>query len=151
MEELFLAVMRQIGDNMPELRTVDEDYGQLAFDENRDSYPVVFPAALISIVEVVWQTRGAVQQGRGKILVRLAQDCYDDTHLGSGTEGKIRERKVVEGRLCRCLHGFLPLDEAGELEREKSVEYTLDGPGNIKVSETTFGFEIVDHEVAIPL
>ncbi len=151
MEELFLAIMRQIGEKMPELRTIDEDYGQLALDENRDTYPVVFPAALISVVEVVWETRGPVQQGRGKIMVRLAQDCYDDTRLGSGTEDKIRERKQMDGRLCRCLHGFQPLDDMGEMEREKSVEYTLDGPGNIKVGETTFGFEVVDHEVAIPL
>lgn len=143
--------MRQIGDSVPELRTVDEDYGQLAPDERTDTYPVVFPAALISVPEITWETRGRFQQGRGKFLVRLAQDCYDDTHLGSGTEDKIRERKRMDGRLCRSLHGFQPLDDMEPIEREKSVEYTLDGPGNIKVSEITFAFEIADHEVAIPL
>ncbi len=143
--------MRQIGEKMPEVRTVDEDFGQLALDERTDTYPVVFPAVLISTPEITWTTRGRIQQGRGQILVRLAQDCYDDTHLGSGTEDKIRDRKQMDGRLCRCLHGFQPLDDMSALERVKGVEYTLQGPGNIKVCETTFAFEIVDHEVAIPL
>ena len=150
MEELFLAIIRQIGEQMPELH-VDEDYGQLAFDENRDSYPVVFPAALVSFVGVTWVTRGGPQHGRGKFMVRLAQDCYDDTHFGSGTEDKIRERKQIFGRLCRCLHGFQPLKDMGPIERDTSKEYTLDGPGNIKVDEIEFAFEIVDNEVAIPL
>lgn len=144
MEELFLAVIRRIGDAMPEIRTVDEDYGQLAYNENNDSYPIVFPAALVSAPEVVWATRGRIQQGRGSILVRLAQDCYDDTHLGSGTEDRIVERQQMVGRLCRALHGFEPLNDMEALERTKSVDYTLDGPGNIKVSEVTFSFEIVD-------
>ena len=147
MEELFLAILRRIGNQVPELITVDEDYGQLAFDENRDSYPVVFPAALISIVEVVWTTRGSNQHGKGRVMLRVAQDCYDDTHLGSGTEDKIRERQQLNSQVCRALHDFQPIHHMGPLEREKTVEYTLDGPGNIKVCEMTFGFEIVESMV----
>ncbi len=129
---------------MPDVATIDEDYGQLAFDETRDSYPVVFPAALVGNIKVDWATHGAIQQGRGTFLVRLALDCYDDTHLGSGTEDKIRERHEMDNRLCRCLHGFVPLDDIdiSPLERMKSEDYTLDGPGNIKVFETTFAFEV---------
>jgi hypothetical protein len=151
MEELFLAVMRQIGDNMPEIRTIDEDYGQLAVGENQDTYPVVFPAALVGNIKIEWATRGSIQMGRGKLMVRLAQDCYDDTHIGSGTEDKIKERHAMHSRLCRCLHGFEPLDEMEALERVSSEDYTLDGPGNIKVFETTFAFEVVDRGVSIPL
>jgi hypothetical protein len=150
MERLFLAIMRRIGETMPQLRTIDEDYGQLALDENMDTYPVVFPAALVGNIEMNWTSRGSIQQGTGTLLVRLAIDCYDDTHLGSGTEDKITERQRLNARLCRTLHDFQPLDEMGALERTKSVDYTLQGPGNIKVYETTFAFEIVDR-MATPL
>jgi hypothetical protein len=71
--------------------------------------------------------------------------------LGGGTEDKISERKQMDTRLCRTLHGFQPLDDMDALERTKSTEYTLDGPGNIKVCETEFSFEIEDNQVAIPL
>ncbi|MDR2890747.1 MAG: hypothetical protein LBV18_03975 [Alistipes sp.] len=151
MENLFLEIMRQIGEQMPELRTIDEDYGQLAYDENAGAYPVIFPAALVGNISLDWTTRGSIQQGTGTLLVRLAIDCYDDTHLGSGTEDKIAERQQMNGRLCRALHNFQPLPEMGALERTRSVDYTLQGPGNIKVYETTFAFEVVDRGVATPL
>jgi len=152
MEELFLGIMRRIAEVVPELRTIDEDYGQLSLDESGDSYPLVFPAALVGGIEVRWETRGGIQQGRGSFLVRLAIDCYDDTHLGSGTEDKIAERQRMNARLGRGLHGFEPLADMGELERKKSVDYTLQGPGNIKVYETSFDFEIVDRmEEVTPL
>ncbi len=151
MEELFLAIMRRIGEKMPELATIDEDYGQLALDENTETYPVVFPAVLVGNIELNWTTRGPIQQGVGTLLVRLAIDCYDDTHLGSGTEDKIVERQQMNSRLCRALHYFQPISDVDTFERTKSVDYTLQGPGNVKVYETTFRFEIVDEEVAIPL
>jgi hypothetical protein len=151
MEELFLAIMRQIGETMPELRTIDEDYGQLAFDENANTYPIVFPAALVGNIKLNWSTSGRLQQGVGELMVRLAIDCYDDTHLGSGTEDKIADRQRMHSRLCRALHYFEPLDNMGALERITSVDYTLQGPGNIKVYETTFRFEIADDKVAMPL
>ena len=151
MEELFLAILQRIGEKMPELRTVDEDYGQLMYDENSDTYPVVFPCALVGNIEVAWTPAGIAQQGKGTFTVRLAMDCYDDTHLGSGTEDNIRERQKENSRLCRSLHHFRPLHDMGAIERIKSVDYTLQGPGNIKVYETVFGFEIVDKSIANPL
>ena len=49
MESIIEHLVKHIGDSMPGMRVVDEDYGQLEMldQENRDSYPLVFPAVLI--------------------------------------------------------------------------------------------------------
>lgn len=151
MENLTLAVIRRLGKMMPELATIDEDYGQLAYDEAANSYPVVFPAAFVGNINISWATHGRVQQGKGKFTVRLAIDCYDDTHLGSGTEEKIAERHALNAKKDRCLQGFQTSYMMDGLERVENVDYTLQGPGNIKVFDTTFAFEIVDEEVTLPL
>ena len=45
MESIIEHLVKHIGDSMPGMRVVDEDYGQLEMldQENRDSYPLVFP------------------------------------------------------------------------------------------------------------
>jgi hypothetical protein len=49
MEQLLLDLINLISTGMPELVTVDEDYGQLEMinREDRSTYPLVFPAVLI--------------------------------------------------------------------------------------------------------
>jgi len=151
MEDLILSIMERAGQQMPELITIDEDYGQLMYDGNTDNYPVVFPCALFGNIELTWTTSGSIQQGKGTFLVRLAMDCYHDTQLGSGTEDWIRERLQMNGRLCRILHNYHHSRDISPLERIKSVDYTLQGPGNIKVYETTYAFEICDRSITTPL
>ena len=83
-----------------------------------------------------------VQQGEGTITVRLAFDCYHDTHYGSGTEDKIRERLQAEKKLYKLLQGYRLNKEMGRLKRVDSMQFSL--PGGIKVYELIFGFEITD-------
>ena len=47
MEEVFIAIMEQIAQEMPELSLIDEDYGQLEMGAEEDHYPVTFPCVLI--------------------------------------------------------------------------------------------------------
>ena len=47
MEEVFIAIMEQIAQEMPELSLIDEDYGQLEMGAEEDQYPVTFPCVLI--------------------------------------------------------------------------------------------------------
>lgn len=49
MEEVFIAIMEQIAQEMPELSLIDEDYGQLEMGAEEDQYPVTFPCVLIGI------------------------------------------------------------------------------------------------------
>ncbi|CCZ10505.1 hypothetical protein [uncultured Culturomica sp.] len=144
MEDLFFKLQAKTAEGMPELSLVDEDYGQLeALLNGEDTYPVTFPCVLMGNIKMKWKnTTPFVQQGEGTITVRLAFDCYHDTHYGSGTEDKIRERLQAEKKLYKLLQGYRLNKEMGRLKRVDSMQFSL--PGGIKVYELIFGFEITD-------
>lgn len=63
MEHLLNDIIELIGNNMPDIRTVDEDYGQLEMlDDSRESYPLIFPAVLIDAPETSWENIGGLSQ-----------------------------------------------------------------------------------------
>ncbi len=104
---------------------VDEDYGQLeAIDnDNVDTYPVVFPCVLINTDSVDWSSLSdKSQKGNAHICVRLCIDCYADTHFGSGTTDKIKERSSLVHRLHESLQTYRPL-AVGAFVRTKSKFY----------------------------
>jgi len=136
-----LAIIEKITDEMPQLALIDEDYGQLETDE--DTYPVLFPCALVGNMQAEWNDTGlGQQQGTVTFTTRLAIDCYDDTHVGSGTTEKVRERLQLANELYKALQWFKPTDDMGPMFRIKGRNYSL--PGGIKVYETMFQFEVVD-------
>jgi len=149
MEELFIALQKRVADNVPELSLIDEDYGQLqALLNGEDTYPVTFPSVLIGDIKVKWKnTTPQVQQGEASVTIRLACDCYHDTHYGSGTEEKVRERLQLDNKIYKLLQGYRVNRDMGRLKRSETIHFSL--PGGIKVYETIFIFEVVDSS-AVP-
>ena len=49
MNEVLIELIARLGQQIPELRMIDEDYGQLEPNPG-DQYPVTFPCALFSAV-----------------------------------------------------------------------------------------------------
>ena len=137
MEQLFNDIQKQIADNFPQLSLIDEDYGQLeAIETEEDTYPVTFPCVLISTPEVIWeQLGGGSQRGTASITVRLAIDCYDDTHYGSGTKSKAADRKAFATDIHRKLQCFRSGNNSPMI-RKKSNDYSR--PHGIKVYETLY-------------
>lgn len=143
MEEVLINIMERIAQEMPEMSLIDEDYGQLEMGVDEDHYPVTFPCVLISETESDWNDIGyGVQKSNSLVTVRLAIDCYDDTHYSSGTYEKARERHQMANRLYTKLQEFEPEEDASPLVRVKSRSYAL--PGYIKVFETVFSFTLHD-------
>ena len=138
MEQLLLDLINRFSQNIPELVTVDEDYGQLEMinREDRSTYPLVFPAVLIDAPDVEWSNlAGLSQKGLATVRVRLIIDCYDDTHAGSGTTALIEGRSELRARVHRLAQGFRP-DGQSQLIRTQSRFYTWDH--GIKVYEQTY-------------
>lgn len=138
MEKLLESLIDLFGQEMPELRTVDEDYGQLEMinQENRDTYPLTFPAVLIDAPDVSWSNIGGLsQKGTATIRVRLIIDCYDDTHYGSNTTELIAERAALRAKVHKLLQGYR-IEDITELIRTNSRFYTWDH--GIKVYEQTY-------------
>ena len=140
MEELLLKMLRHIKEEIPELSYVDEDTGQL--ETNEDTYPVTFPCVLVGNTDIAWSDlgRSGAQKGDGSIVVRLAIDCYSDTHIGSTQEEGITERQRFAKRIFKALQCEVLCESVSPLSRIKSRDYTL--PGNIKVYEQMYQFDI---------
>lgn len=140
MEELLLKMLQHIKEEIPELSYVDEDTGQL--ETNEDTYPVTFPCVLVGNTEIGWKdlSYSGAQKGDGSIVIRLAIDCYDDTHIGSTQEDCITERQQFAKRIFRALQCEELCKGVSPLSRIKSRDYTL--PGNIKVYEQMYQFNI---------
>ncbi len=139
MNELLIELIGRLRERMPELSLIDEDYGQLETDAG-DQYPVTYPCALLSSVDVQWEEMGAMadalQKGTAEMTVRLGIDCYDDTHAGSGTTDRIADRARLNRRLTELLHGYRPDKSLEPMKRVRSRSATT--PHGVKVYETTF-------------
>lgn len=145
MEALFNDIQKQIAANMGDIISrIDEDYGQLeALSGGEDQYPVTFPCILIGAPEVKWETLKAYQQkGNLTLTVRLAFDCYDDTHYGSTQEQKAADRLRTAALLNSYLHGW-SFEGCGQaMVRTTSRQYSL--PGGIKVYEQEYTTRVAD-------
>ena len=140
MEEIFIAIMERIAEKIPALSYIDEDYGQLEAGAEEDHYPVTFPCVLIGNAESDWNDLGyGVQKSESLITIRLAIDCYDDTHYTSGTYDKVRERQLKAKELYKALQEFQCTEETSPLVRVKGRDCSL--PGNISVDETVYAFK----------
>ena len=138
MEQLLENLIALFGQQMPELCTVDEDYGQLEMinQQNRDTYPLIFPAVLIDAADVQWSNiAGLSQKGDATIRAKLIIDCYDDTHYGSTTTERIANRSAMRKKVHTLLQGYR-IDGKTQLIRTSSRFYTWDH--GIKVYEQTY-------------
>lgn len=143
MEDIFISIMERIASILPDVPSVDEDYGQLEMGIDEDSYPVTFPCILIGNADTDWDDiGGGAQRGASLVTVRLAVDCYHDTSLASGTYVEARERMKLANRVYTALQGFECTDNSSGLVRVKSRSFAL--PHYIKVYEATFSFYVHD-------
>ncbi len=141
---MICKLVAHINEQMPELSMVDEDYGQLENleDDNRDMYPITFPAVLVENTETEWSNlSGRSQKGDALFRVRLIIDCYDDTHAECGTQYAVEEREDMRSRLHTILQGFRPVDD-GVLIRKRSKFFTW--YHGIKVYEMTYACVVTE-------
>ena len=143
MEHLLYDLIEHIGNNMPDIRTIDEDYGQLEIlDDNRESYPLIFPAILIDSAGATWENIGGLnQKGVCSVNVRLCFDCYDDSHYNSGQTDRILEREDKRRELHRLLQGHR-IGDSSALIRTSSRFFTTNH--GIKVYESTYTLELTE-------
>lgn len=144
MEHILENLVNYIGEQMPDMKTVDEDYGQLEIidETTRESYPLTFPAVLIDAAETSWSNvLGLSQEGVCTVRVRLIIDCYDDTHYRSGTVEKIKERDAIRRRLHLLVQGHEI--EGSTLIRTNSRFYTANH--GIKVYESTYTVKVTEY------
>lgn len=123
-DQLFIDICDRLEAKVPELRWIDKDWNQLDLPDQ--SYPLQFDACLISFPEIPWDslTRGA-QDGVVNILVKVAVDMYNDTHIANGVTAPDRALAIAKMQLVNkvqaALHGFEGT-YFSKLVRKRSVE-----------------------------
>lgn len=146
MERLIIDIEDRLRAEVPELQTIDENYGQLTkmFEDGDESdiYPPISPAVLIDVREVTWSNLArASQQGSVQVVVTLAVDCYDDTHHGQDRRALIADRMALAGRVHWALQGWKPT-QTTRLVRTQTRYYHL--PHLWKAYETVYTCVSVD-------
>ena len=99
---------------------------------------------------VEWQTLGGaggyMQKGTVSVIVRLAVDCYDDTHYTSGTADKAAGRMERAKEVDALLQMYKPECCQTPLVRKRSRFHTM--PRGIKVYETHYECTVWDNAVS---
>ena len=139
MEALFNDLQKHLAEHFGQrISLIDEDYGQLeALQGGEDQYPVTFPCILIGMPQVDWRNlKSDLQQGTLTLTVRLAFDCYDDTHYGSTQEHQAAQRMAMAKEMNGCIHGWTFEGCHAVMTRTTTAQTTY--PGGIKVYSHTY-------------
>jgi len=143
---VFLTVQARLA-TLPELKFIDQDMGQLEFDDSDQLCPVKFPCALFDPVEIRYTDNSEYsQQGESVLEVRLAVAAYTAaTHYYQNDSHKINALGYfnLEHRVNQVLHGwsderyFNPLSRIrAQTERRKD---------NVRVRVLRYAFGFVDN------
>lgn len=143
---VFLTVQARLA-TLPELAFIDQDLGQLDFDDEEQRSPVKFPCALFDPVEIRYTDNSEYsQQGEAVLEVRLGVAAYTAaTHYY--TKNSHKENALgyfnLEHRVNKVLHGwsderyFNPLSRTGaSTERRKD---------NVRVRILRYAFGFADN------
>lgn len=123
-DQLFIDICDRLNTKVPELQWIDKDWNQLNLPDQ--SYPLQFDACLISFPEIPWNslTRG-YQDGVVSILIKIAVDMYNDTHIAGGVTAPDRALAVAKMQLVNKVHAALNGFEGtyfSKFVRKRSVE-----------------------------
>lgn len=118
---LYLKVMARLLEQVPELRYIDQDMGQLEHYEIRPA--VSFPCALIEVDEFDFSEVGSQlrQIGEGFVIIRLGTPAFSPAN--NLAPAAVREKALdyynVEEKIYQALHGW-NADGFSKLLRRKS-------------------------------
>lgn len=146
---LFLKVKARLKDQVPELKYIDQDLGQL---ENYGTKPPVsWPCALIEVDEFEFSDVGGYNQqiGDGFLIVRLANPSYSPTSNITPAQVTLKglEYYDLEQKIYVALHGWSEAGFSKLLRRRSKKEERND---NVRVRVIPFAVSF-DDDTAAPV
>jgi hypothetical protein len=142
MEQLLQDIQNRLLAQVPDLKYVDEDWGQL--DYYSPNPPVKFPCALIDIFRADWSNEGKLLQ-TGLVQVRIIlADWRISNSSGAAPAGqkeKAMAVRVLERQIFQALHGWSGSRNYAKLIRQSSLRVKKEG---MRQLETTYATQLTD-------
>jgi hypothetical protein len=145
--KMFLAIMARIEAELPEIKHIDQDFGQLEGNSPRPA--IAFPCVLVDFKAFTSDNLGGNSQTvEGNVSVRLAMAQFNDT--SSINDPLWREFGLgfydLEWKLNKALHAWSPGAEFGYLTRTNMDSENR--PAGIRLRPLIYRIEFEDHSVA---
>lgn len=125
MKHILFAVMERLQKEVPELRYIAEDWGQLDFYQ--ETPPVKFPCALISVSSIQFEgeTMG-IRHAKMTLLIRVADAPAVSGTMAAPESYRNRAFAIFElmDDIGNALYGFCGDDEFNELEQKTVTHYS---------------------------
>ena len=127
--EILTAIMDRLAIKEPNLKYMDEDWGQL--DYYQESPPVKFPCMLLELQQASWKNQSQkVQDGEILISIRVADLKLSNTsyRAPAGQLAKAAAIWLILENIHKALHGWRPVayPEFGALTRVSSRKVKRD-------------------------
>lgn len=122
---LFIALQERITTEVPEVKWIDFDFGQLEVYPDGLKPAVLFPCVLVDFTGFQWQEASkGTQQGEGMVIVRVAHAPY--TNSNQLTPAPQKEKALncfeIERKVHIALHGWGDGNFARLLRRSTDTE-----------------------------
>lgn len=141
METILSEILTRLKAQVPELRYIAIDEGQLDNPDENGNYPILTPGCTIDIDNVNWTTTvDPEQSGEGTVVIRFAwmSPARLDNNTSSTSIAAGLERWNLHHTICQALHGYSGTN-FGRLERITTTREKREGL--LKVMIITFAFE----------
>lgn len=149
--DILTAIAARLGAEVPELKYIDEDWGQL--DDYSDNPPTKFPCALIEVQAAQWRNQGnKTQDGTMNISIRVASIRLSNTNPKAPEAQRLNAANiwVVLEKTYKALHAWRPDEypDFSSLTRVSSRRIKRDD--GIREFEMVFTTVYVDHSAETP-
>jgi hypothetical protein len=145
--KMFLDITARIQTEVPEIKWIDQDFGQLENYGDRPS--VLFPCLLLDFEDMTFSNKGErTQIGEGSVLFRLGFQPWSNTN--SATPEVYRKKAMhyyeLEHKLHQCLQGY-GTEEFGPLIRTSAG--TEERNDNLRVRQIRYSV-VSDDDSVLP-
>jgi hypothetical protein len=143
MKQTLISIVERLSAQVPALRGVDENWGQL--DGYAPSPPVKLPCALVDVEGVQWSDLGDLRQtGAAQVRVTVATLRLSSASAAAPEAQRQRAFEVIDllADVHRALHGWRPPGNASRLTRTATRMARRDD--GIRQYEVLFALQLSD-------
>ncbi len=141
-KEMIIAVMNRLEKNVPQIRWVDAEMGQLSGSDERP--PVAFPCALVDLSYTSCETlSGGAQKIKATVKIRIAFDWIPPT--STGVPVSLREKAFGYLDVLESVNKALHWWDGGKLFNPmRRISCMPERSGKRKIYVITYETEFID-------